>query len=276
MPSASLDDRAVLRIAGGDARTLLQGLVTCNMDHVTRTQAGFGALLTPQGKILFDFLIAEDAQGFLLDTAASQSEALAKRLAMYRLRANVTMTPEPSLGVMAAWDGTPLPGFVFDDPRHHDLGRRAIVAKTEAQGDASADAYHAHRVICGVPEAGRDFSFNDIFPHDADMDLIHGLDFKKGCYVGQEVVSRMEHRGGVRKRILPVTLRGPAPAPGTPILVGEVAIGTMGTSAPAGQETTLALALIRTDRAEEALSAGQKLIAGDALVELKPELLSKG
>ena len=276
MPSALLDDRAALRIAGGDARAFLQGLVTCNMDHVTRTEAGFGALLSPQGKILFDFLIAEDGQGFLLDTAASQIEALAKRLSMYRLRAQVTITPDPSLALMAAWDGTPLQGFVFDDPRQKDLGRRAFVARAEAEGDVTADAYHAHRVICGVPEAGRDFTFNDIFPHDADMDLIHGLDFKKGCYVGQEVVSRMEHRGGVRKRILPVTLRGNTPPPGTPILVGEIAIGTMGTAAPAGPETTHALALIRTDRAEEAISAGQKLIAGDALVELKPEPLSKG
>lgn len=271
MPSAHLDDRAALRIAGADARTLLQGLVTCNMDKVSPTQAGFGALLTPQGKILFDFLIAEDENNFLLDTAASQIEALAKRLSMYKLRADVTITHDPSLAVMAAWDGAALPGFVFDDPRHAGLGRRAFVTKTDAKGDASAQDYHAHRVICGIPEAGRDFAFNDIFPHDADMDLIHGLDFKKGCYVGQEVVSRMEHRGGVRKRIVPALLRGKAPAPGTPILAGEIAIGTLGTSAPSGQETIHALALIRTDKAEEAISAGQPLRAGDALVELQPE-----
>jgi len=270
MPSAYLDDRAVLRIAGSEARGFLQGLVTCNMDRVSPSQAGFGALLSPQGKILFDFLIVEDGDGFWLDTAASQGEALAKRLAIYRLRAPITITASP-LAVMAAWDGAPLPGLVFDDPRHNNLGRRACVARHEAQGDATSDAYHAHRIICGVPEAGRDFPFGEIFPHDADMDLIHGLDFKKGCYVGQEVVSRMEHRGGVRKRILPVMLRGDAPAPGTPILAGELAIGTLGSTAPSGH----ALALVRTDRAEEAISAGQALVAGSAIVELTPDHMVK-
>ena len=277
MPSAFLDDRAVLRISGADARSFLQGLVTCNMDKVTRHEAGFGALLTPQGKILFDFLIAEDDNGFWLDTAAAQAEALAKRLAMYRLRADVTIALDATRAVMAAWDGTPLPELAFDDPRHAGLGRRALVAREASlAANASAHDYHAHRILCGVPEAGRDFAFNDIFPHDADMDLIHGLDFKKGCYVGQEVVSRMEHRGGVRKRILPVILRGDAPAPGTPILAGEMAIGSLGTCAPTDQETTHALALIRTDKAEEAISAGERLTSGEALVELKPDALSKG
>ena len=270
MPSTCLDDRAVLRIAGEDVRGFLQGLVTCNMDTVSPAQAGFGALLSPQGKILFDFLIAEDAEGFLLDTAASQSEALAKRLAMYRLRAKITIAAT-DLAVMAAWDGTPLDGLVFDDPRHAGLGRRAFVARPAANSDATPNDYHDHRVICGVPEAGRDFPFADIFPHDADMDLIHGLDFKKGCYVGQEVVSRMEHRGGVRKRIVPVTLRGTPPASGTPIMVGDVAIGTLGSVAASGH----ALALIRTDKAQEAVSAGQQLVTGEALVELHPDHMVK-
>jgi len=267
MPSAFLDDRAVLRIAGDEARGFLQGILTCNMDRISPTQAGFGALLSPQGKILFDFLVVEDAEGFWLDTAATQAEALAKRLSMYKLRAQVTITPDPARAVMAAWDGAPLPGLAYDDPRHAGLGRRAIAAKSETvQADTSAADYHAHRIICGIPEAGRDFPFGEIFPHDADMDLIHGLDFKKGCYVGQEVVSRMEHRGTTRKRILPVTLRGNVPEAGTPIFAGESAIGTLGSAAPSGH----ALALIRTDKAEEAVSAGQSLVAGGALVELTP------
>jgi folate-binding protein YgfZ len=272
MASAYLDDRSLLRIAGEDARVFLQGLVTCNMDKINLTQAGFGALLSPQGKILFDFLIVEDAEGFLLDTASAQAEALAKRLGMYRLRAKVTIAAQPELGVLAGWDGTPLPGLSYDDPRHAGLGRRAIVERSQAQGTASADDYHAHRIVCGVPEAGRDFPFGEIFPHDADMDLILGLDFKKGCYVGQEVVSRMEHRGTSRKRILPVLLRGPAPAPGTAIMAGELAIGTLGTSAANGH----ALALIRTDRAEDAISAGTALVAGAAIVELHPDHMAKG
>lgn len=270
MPTAVLDDRAVLRIAGDEARGFLQGIFTCNMDRVSPSQAGFGALLSPQGKILFDFLVVEDGDGFWLDTAAAQAESLVKRLTMYRLRAPVTITASP-LAVVAAWDGAQMSGFVYDDPRHAGLGRRAFVARDEAKGDATSDAYHAHRIICGVPEAGRDFPFGEIFPHDADMDLIHGLDFKKGCYVGQEVVSRMEHRGGVRKRILPVMLRGDSPAPGTPILAGEIAIGTLGSAAPSGH----ALALVRTDRVEEAVSAGQTLVAGTAIVELTPDPMVK-
>jgi folate-binding protein YgfZ len=273
MPTAYLDDRAVLRIAGDEARGFLQGILTCNMDRISQTQAGFGALLSPQGKILFDFLVVEDAEGFWLDTAAAQAEALVKRLSMYKLRAQVTITLDPARAVMAAWDGAPLPDLAYDDPRHAGLGRRALVLKDEAaRADATAADYHAHRIVCGVPEAGRDFPFGDIFPHDADMDLIHGLDFKKGCYVGQEVVSRMEHRGTTRKRILPVMLRGSAPEAGTPILAGETAIGTMGTAAPSGH----ALALIRTDKAEEAVSAGQPLVAGGAIVELAPDHMPKG
>ena len=270
MPTAVLDDRAVLRIAGDEARGFLQGILTCNMDRISPTQAGFGALLSPQGKILFDFLVVEEGDGFWLDTAASQAESLVKRLTMYRLRAPITIALSP-LAVMAAWDGAQMAGFVYDDPRHVSLGRRAFVARDEAKGDTTSDAYHAHRIICGVPEAGRDFPFGEIFPHDADMDLIHGLDFKKGCYVGQEVVSRMEHRGGVRKRILPVMLRGDAPAAGTAILAGEIAIGTLGSAAPSGH----ALALVRTDRAEEAISAGQTMVAGTAIVELTPDHMVK-
>jgi folate-binding protein YgfZ len=130
---------------------------------------------------------------------------------------------------------------------------------------ATADDYEGHRIRCGVPKGGVDFAFGDTFPHDADMDLIHGVDFRKGCYIGQEVVSRVEHRGSARKRIIPVSLRGTAPAPGSEIRAGEIVIGTMGSAA--GDR---GLAMIRTDRAEEALAAGLQLIAGTSIVELMP------
>ena len=267
MPSAFLDDRGLLRIAGEDARTFLQGLVTCDMDKVSPEAAGFGALLTPQGKILFDFLIVEDAEGFLLDVDASACAALLKRLSMYKLRAQVRLSEEPSLGLVALWDGAVSDGFEYDDPRHAGLGRRALLPRHEAPKAASAMPadYEAHRIFCGVPRGGVDFAYGDAFPHDADMDLIHGVDFKKGCYVGQEVVSRMAHRGAVRKRIVPVRLRGPAPAPGTEIRAGEIAIGAMGSAA--GDR---GLAMIRTDRAEEAIAAGQDLVAGACILELLP------
>jgi folate-binding protein YgfZ len=267
MPSAFLDDRGLLRIAGEDARSFLQGLVTCDMDKISPQAAGFGALLTPQGKILFDFLIIEDADGFLLDVDASLASALIKRLSMYKLRARVTITEELHLGVLALWDGAVSDGVEYDDPRHAGLGRRALLPRDDAHKAATAtrDDYEAHRIICSVPRGGVDFAYGDVFPHDADMDLIHGVDFKKGCYVGQEVVSRMAHRGAARKRIVPVRLRGPAPAPGTEIRAGAIAIGVMGSAA-----RERGLAMIRTDRAEEAIAAGEKLVAGASIIELLP------
>jgi folate-binding protein YgfZ len=267
MPSAFLDDRGLLRVAGEDSRSFLQGLVTCDMDKVSRQDAGFGALLTPQGKILFDFLIFEDQDGFLLDVDAALAAPLIKRLTMYKLRARVSLSEALPLGVMALWDGAVSGGLEFDDPRHAGLGRRAILARDEAKGAATttnAD-YEAHRILCGVPRGGVDFAYGDAFPHDVDMDLINGVDFRKGCYVGQEVVSRMEHRGTARKRIVPVRLRGQAPAPGTEIRAGGIAVGTMGSAA-----RERGLAMIRTDRAEEAIAAGQDLVAGSSIIELLP------
>jgi len=272
MASAFLDDRGLLRVAGQDARSFLQGLVTCNMDKVSREQAGFGALLTPQGKILFDFLIVEDEAGFLLDTDSGQIGALAKRLAMYKLRAQIAIAEEPALGILALWDGEAEPAgnaLIFDDPRDTHMGRRAILDRLQAQAAAKGTRgdYDMHRIHCGIPQGGIDFQWNDIFPHDADMDRIHGLDFRKGCYVGQEVVSRMEHRGALRKRILSVQLRGAIPAPGSEILDGDMLIGALGSAAASGR----ALAMIRTDRAAEAVAGARPLTCAGALVDILPE-----
>ncbi|MDB5596678.1 MAG: hypothetical protein JWM36_3639 [Hyphomicrobiales bacterium] len=275
MASAFLDDRGVVRVGGEDARSFLQGLVTCNVETISPDAAGFGALLSPQGKILFDFLIVEEKGAFLLDTPLALVPDLIKRLSLYKLRAKIAIenlsTPadpaaEP-MGILALWDGEPGEGLVFDDPRHADLGRRSFLPANEALSRASGTSadYEAHRILCGVPKGGVDFPFGETFPHDADMDLIHGVDFKKGCYIGQEVVSRVEHRGTSRKRIVPVRLRGMAPPVGTEIRAEGTVVGTMGSSA--GER---GLAMIRTDRAEEAISAGIALVAGTSIVELMP------
>jgi folate-binding protein YgfZ len=265
MPSAFLDDRGLLRIADEDARSFLQGLVTCDMDKISPQAAGFGALLTPQGKILFDFLIVADGDDFLLDVDARLAAALIKRLTMYKLRARVSLSHDNTNGVLALWDGAVSDGLEYDDPRHAGLGRRAILPRDAAPEAATATPadYEMLRILCGVPRGGVDFVYGDVFPHDADMDLIHGVDFRKGCYVGQEVVSRMEHRGATRKRIVPVRLRGPAPAPGTEIRAGGITIGLMGSVAH-----DRGLAMIRTDRAEEAIAAGHDLVAGASIIEL--------
>lgn len=265
MPAVLLADRAVLSVSGADARHFLQGLVTCDMDKVAPDAPAFGALLTPQGKILFDFLIAQDGERFLLDTPREKAAELLKRLAFYRLRAKIDLADLSADAVVALFGDAPAPpagAVVFDDPRALALGRRAILPAAAAQAFArdARETYEAHRIACGVPAGGLDFAYGDAFPHEANMDLLHGVAFDKGCYVGQEVVSRMQHRGLVRKRVVKVLLDGAA-APGAEIRAGEIAVGVLG-----GARDGQGLATVRLDRAEEA--KGQAMTAGAATVRM--------
>jgi len=217
--------------------------------------SAFAALLSPQGKILFDFLIfRREPDEFWLDVAAAKAAELAKRLSFYKLRAEVEIADISADCFVVVDAGGPL------DPRHPGLGPRDIVANA-AEGDRSA--YDARRIALGVPEGGVDFAFGDAFPHDVNMDLLHGVDFAKGCYVGQEVVSRMKHRGDIRRRIVRVGLHGAAPAPGASVVDGDLPVGTLG-GAAGGQ----ALALLRLDRAAEAKAAGRALTAGGVTLEV--------
>ena len=257
MGTAFLDDRGIVEVEGPDARALLHRLVTSDVSNLRRGEARYAALLSPQGKIAADFLIVDDTPDggrdrFLLDVPAAQAPDLARKLALYRLRAGVAIADRSAeLGVTAHWpDG---PGI--RDPRHPDLGTRAVGPRVVADPEARL-AYEAHRIALGVPDGGRDFAYGDAFPHDANLDRLGGVDFDKGCYVGQEVVSRVHHRGTARKRIVPVSFDGRAPAPGADITVGEIAIGTMGTSAGAR-----GLATVRVDRAAEAATLGAPAIA---------------
>ena len=271
--AALLDDRGVVRVSGEDATRFLQGLLTNDVDRLRPGEARYAGLLTPQGKILFDMLVVrapgEAGAAYLLDCAASQAEDLARRLGFYKLRAKVAVADESAdHGVIAYWGGEPenAPGGVFyADPRDPRLGWRAILprAKAVAVGEANAGQYEALRISAGVPKGGVDFIYGEAFPHDANFDVLHGVDFEKGCYVGQEVVSRMKHRGTARKRVARVEIAGAAPAPGTPVLDGELAVGTLGSSS--GRE---ALALLRIDRAQEAKNAGRTLKAGGVGVAL--------
>jgi tRNA-modifying protein YgfZ len=271
--AARLEDRGVLRIAGEEAATFLQGLLTNDVQSLAVGAARYAALLSPQGKILFDFLAlrvpAETGTAFLIDGPAAQLGELAKRLGFYRLRAKVAISDESAdLAVVAFW-GAPPPetpaGFLYVDPRDPRLGWRAILPRAEpaAVAQGGAEEYEAHRIRLGVPRGGVDFAYADIFPHDANLDLLHGVDFEKGCYVGQEVVSRMRHRGALRKRIVRLALTGAAPAVGTPVLAGETPVGTLGSAA-----NGLALALVRLDRVEDARTAGGALTAGGVGVKI--------
>jgi folate-binding protein YgfZ len=278
MKAAFLPDRGVVKITGETARDFLNNLITTD---TTRLQPGlgrFGALLTPQGKIMVDFLITEapagHGGGFLIDCPKVLAQTLADKLGFYRLRAKVGIENlSESLGVLAAWDGDAAlkPDLTFTDPRNAMLGLRIFVPAELAQKAANligadlvdASAYEAHRIATGVPRGGLDFIYGDAFPHETNMDRLAGVDFDKGCYIGQEVVSRMQHRGTARTRTVRLLLDGPAPEAGSTVLAGDKSVGTMGSAAD-----NHGLALIRIDRTSEALEAGTPLTAGGLLIRI--------
>ena len=278
MKAAFLPDRGVVKVSGEGARDFLNGLFTTDVTLLRPGLGRFGALLTPQGKITTDFLITEAPSGhgggFLIDCPRALAQALADKLGFYKLRAKVGIENlSGSLGVLAAWDGDPAlkPDLAFADPRDTALGWRILVPPELAQKAADligaemvdSTAYDAHRIATGVPRGGLDFIYGDAFPHETNMDRLHGVDFDKGCYVGQEVVSRMQHRGTARTRTVRIMLDGPAPEPGAAILAGDKPVGTMGSTA--GHH---GLALIRIDRAADALEAGTALTSGGLAIRL--------
>lgn len=266
---AELSRRGVVAVSGADAETFLNDLITSDVPKAAGI-AVYGALLSPQGKILFDLIVFRDGERFLFDLPKAVVADFVKRLGFYRLRAKVEISDvSDERIVVAAWGGAApiLDGPAAPDPRLAALGFRAIVpAGADMAPDfveASVADYDAHRIGLGVPEGGIDFAFGDAFPHDADMDQLRGVDFTKGCYVGQEVVSRMEHRGTARRRFVLAAGAGPLPAIGTPVLAGEKAIGTMG-SCVGGK----GLALVRLDRAKDAMDHGVAIDAGGVTLSL--------
>jgi len=268
MPVVILQDRGVVRVSGADARSFLQGLVSCDMDKISPRLAGFGALLTPQGKILFDFSIFERDETFLLDCPLDMATALAKRLGFYKLRAKVVVEDVSSAhSIEAGWDDAARLGWRdtrlgWRDARLAALGWRDVVAHSAGTLDMSL-AYEAHRISLGVPAGGVDFIYGDAFPHEVNMDLLGGVDFQKGCYVGQEVVARMQHKTAVRKRVVPVSFDGPAPAVGAEVKAGDLVIGRMGSSL-----SGRGLALLRLDRVEYAQTKATDLTVDGQLVEV--------
>ncbi len=261
MSEAFLEDRGVVEVAGDDSRALLQRLITNDVEALTPGEARYAALLTPQGKVSADFLVADrssaGADRFLLDCPLDRAPDLALALTRYRLRAKVRIADlSATLGVLASWPEPPAnPGAAYRDPRHPALGYRSIVDRSSFKSDAAdveaATAYTAHRIACAVPAGGLDFTYGDAFPHDANLDRLNGVDFGKGCYIGQEVVSRVHHRGTARKRIEPVTFVGRPPGIGAPVTVGEIVVGTMGSS-----QGGRGLAMVRIDRVADAAALG--------------------
>lgn len=278
MKSAFLPDRGVIKVAGEDARSFLNGLITTDLDRLKPGLGRFGALLTPQGKIIVDFLITEapagHGGGFLIDCPKALADGLATKLKFYKLRAKVTVDNlSDDLGVLAAWDGqmAAQPDLAFADPRNTELGTRILIPEDLKQklsdliGAELVDAadYEAHRIALGVPRGGLDFMYSDAFPHETNMDRLAGIDFDKGCYVGQEVVSRMQHRGTARTRSVKVLLEDSSPEAGVSVMAGDKSVGTMGSSAQGK-----GIAMVRIDRVADALDAGQPLTAGGLALKL--------
>ena len=263
--NALLDDRGVVRVTGEEATPFLDNLVTNDLEGMADGEARFAALLSPQGKILFDFFVVRTADGYLLDIARDKAAELVKRLTLYKLRAKVEFVHLEGIArVFARWQREcilPEPVQLFDDPRRHELGERAIWQSDlirhpvhhPAWTGENVAAYHAHRIALGIPEGGKDYIFGDTFPHEADMDRLHGVSFTKGCFVGQEVVARMQHKTVVRKRIVHVQAAAPLTS-GAEVNAGDAVIGSIGSVS--GSQ---GLAMLRLDRAIEAIDKGEAI-----------------
>jgi hypothetical protein len=284
-----LEDRGVLTVAGEDRQSFLQGLVSNDVTKIAARRAVYASLLTAQGRFLHDFFIAEINGAFALDAEAARLDDLRRRLTLYRLRSKVTLNAASDLVVVALFGERALPtlglqdepgraqplgdGVVFVDPRLARLGARAIVPRAAidqitALGFAAARPtdYDAMRLALGVPDGSRDLPVEQALLLENGFDELHGLDWQKGCYVGQEVTARMKYRALVRKRLTTVRIEGETPPPGTPVLLDGEEAGEMRTAL--GQQ---GLALLRLEMVERADREGRPLTAGTAaLTPIKP------
>ncbi|NKK82342.1 folate-binding protein YgfZ [Rhizobium leguminosarum] len=271
MPAVFLKDRSLIFVSGAEAQSFLQNLITTDIAALEADEARPGALLTPQGKILFDFMIWRDGEGYMIETNAGQRDGLLKRLTMYKLRAAVTLAPSTEEGVTVSW-GEDAEGARDSQGVRGSRGARdsrfakagvTLSRRAGRHGDGAEALYDALRISHGIVTSGSDFALQDAFPHDVLMDFNGGLSFRKGCYVGQEVVSRMQHRGTARRRVVTVSAATDLPGTGTEITAAGKPVGTLG-SVDGGN----GLAIVRIDRAGAAMAAGTPLLAGDTPVSL--------
>jgi len=243
-------ERAIITLAGPDTLAVLERTVTNNVSDWDTGVLRYGALLTPQGKIIADFLALRTGDGVWLDTHEAAAGDLVKRLKMFRLRAKVDIEIDPSLAAIAGDMAEP-------DPRSPLLGARAYHPPESAEAMDEAEAAQL-AIAAGVPEWGRDFTAAAVFPTDVNMDVMDGIDYKKGCFVGQEVASRMKRRGNIRKRTLRLDFETAAPEPGTTVMAGETKLGEI--TSVSGHH---ALARLRTDHLAKAMAAGTPLSANE-------------
>ncbi|TJW06842.1 MAG: folate-binding protein YgfZ [Mesorhizobium sp.] len=271
MPHALLEDRTLVSVSGPDAEHFLQNILTTDLDALAAGEAKPGALLTPQGKVLFDFLISRAGENaFRLECRADAADDFVRRLMLYKMRAKVEIAKADQALVIVAW-GSDSAASQFDSTPIADARFRDVAVKRFYDGrthdgaakDGDPAAWQALRIAHGIAESGSDYQLGDAFPHDVLLDEAGGIGFRKGCYVGQEVVSRMQHRGTARRRVLIVSAERALPAPGTELTVDERPVGTLGSTAG-----TTGLAIARIDRVKAALDAGQPVMAADVAVSL--------
>ena len=251
MPSATLPDRAILTVSGPDAQHFLQNIVTVDVDGIQRQEARASALLSPQGKVLFDFLLSGEGEDWLLETRGAISGDLQRRLMLYRLRAKVEISEPKHVGIEVSWGDVPAKNFMVRDtrfPENCNVFRRRV----EDVATAHVEQWNALRIAYGIAESSFDFALGDAFPHDIGLDQNGGVGFRKGCFVGQEVVSRMQHRGTARRRVLIVEGNARLPPPGTEV----TAVKWRG------------LAILRTDRVADAKVRGSALMAGEVPIDV--------
>ena len=281
-----LDGRGILAVSGPDRRAFLQGLVSNDVDKVGRHAARYAALLTAQGKYLHDFIMVEVDESIWIDAEANRLADLKRRLSTYRLRAKVSLDDRADLAVAAVFGsaaaivldlpgkpGSARPfgsGVAFVDPRLAGLGARVILPRETARqalvdaglAETGIEAYDGLRLSLGVPDGSRDLVIEKSILLESGFDELHGVDWEKGCYIGQELTARTKYRGLIKKRLMPVRIDGPTPAPGAIVTADGREVGEMRSS-----RGGLGLALLRIDPVIE----GKRLTAGEAIiVPVKP------
>ena len=293
MTLSLLDDRAVVRVGGEDAREFLQNIITNDVTRVSDSQAVWAALLSPQGKYLHDFFVIAVNDALMLDCEKVRADDLTDRLQRYRLRSKVEITQVTEDWAVAALMGTDADanalvgfegrggpfhgGICYVDPRYGGMGARALVplsavAELLAAGFGQMEpGIHDYTRLClGIPDGSRDLTVDKALPMENGFDALHGIDWDKGCYVGQEMTARMRYRATARRQLLPVAIEGAAPEPGTPIMAAERQAGEMRSSA-----RDIGLALLRVDALAGLNGDGDRLTAGDAtLTPLRPPWLA--
>ncbi|CAN7531847.1 folate-binding protein YgfZ [Phyllobacterium sp. LjRoot231] len=266
MPRLSLSRRAILNVTGEDAEDFLQNLITTDLDTLEPGDLKPGALLNPQGKILFEFLVSRSRDGLRLDTLQTSADDLLKRLTLYKLRAKVQIAVDSESLAQVSWEnetGASETDSTVRDRRFPDEINVRRYYGSVPSADQDETAWIALRIAHGVAEAPMDYALGDAFPHDVNLDQTGGVSFRKGCFVGQEVVSRMQHRGTARRRILIVTGASDLPETGTSITTNGREIGTLGSVAGSS-----GLALVRIDRVKDAMDSGIPILAGDIPIHL--------